>query len=98
MNYCTMFIKMDRKQVLAMLESDQGKLTKAIYEERAQMKTKIRRLYDMSPDVLQIDPYVKDLIQREARIAQREQRTGKKVHLAKIEEINSDDEAADDDA
>ena len=95
MSYCTLFLKVDRKQLLSMLEEDQKKLTKAINDERAQMKDNIRKLHNLNPDLISMDPYVKELLIRESKIVMKEKTTGKKVTLSKIEEINSDDELND---
>jgi len=96
MNFCQMFIKVDRKQLLNMIEKDQVQLNKAISEERENMRKHIKNLHELKPNILELDPYIRDLLIRETKIQEQEAKTGKKVKLEKIEEIGSDFDESDD--
>ena len=87
-----MFIKVNRKQLLHLIENDQVKLTKAIQEEREGMRKKIEKLYGFNTNLIELDPYVKGLVERENRLKAKEAKMGKKIYLQKVEEVNSDDE------
>eukprot|EP00826_Nyctotherus_ovalis_P050640 TRINITY_DN6235_c0_g2_i2.p1 TRINITY_DN6235_c0_g2~~TRINITY_DN6235_c0_g2_i2.p1 ORF type:complete len:175 (-),score=62.22 TRINITY_DN6235_c0_g2_i2:145-669(-) len=92
MNFSRMFIKVDRKRLLHLIEGDQAKLTKAIEDERAAMKEKIEKLHTFNTNLIELDGYVRELLAREERLKAREAKTGKKTQLHKVEEVNSDDE------
>ena len=87
-----MFIKIDRKRLLKLIEEDQTKLTKGIDDERGNMKKIIEKLNKLNTNLIEFDPYIKDLLIREERIRMHEAKTGKKIQLQKIEELNSDEE------
>ena len=80
-----MLVKLPRKNAVAMIESEQVKLTKLIDEARSGIKEKTRQLLALQPNLTDMDPFTVQLLLSEQ----------KRAAKGTIEEEGSDDGSSD---
>ena len=62
MTYGDLIIKLPRKNLLNLIETEQGKLVKLIEESRRKLKQKTNDLLKLQPELSDMDPYVIKLL------------------------------------
>ena len=62
MTYGDLIIKLPRKNLLNLIETEQGKLVKLIEEARRKLKQKTNDLLKLQPELSDMDPYVIKLL------------------------------------
>ncbi len=61
-------IKLPRKNAVQAIEADQAKLLKLIDETRRKIKQTTKLLFDLQPDMTDMDPYTLELLLREQKV------------------------------
>ena len=62
MTYGDLIIKLPRKNLLNIIETEQGKLAKLIEEARKKLKQKTSDLLKLQPELTDMDPFVVKLL------------------------------------
>ena len=62
MTYGDLIIKLPRKNLLNIIETEQGKLVKLIEEARKKLKQKTNDLLKLQPELSDMDPFVIKLL------------------------------------
>ena len=64
-NFGEFFVKLPKKNAYKMVEEDQGNILKLVTEKRNELKSKIRTLLELQPNIVDMDYTVQDLLLQE---------------------------------